>query len=79
MSAVFFLTGILAGLIGGLGVSGQAGLCELLTPTNGALMAIVVAARVKYQDGFKFAVPLYVMLMVLGAVAVVVGIGVGLR
>ncbi|MFI5246337.1 MAG: YfcC family protein, partial [Gemmatimonadales bacterium] len=27
-----------------------AGLCELLTPTNGALMAIIVAARVRYEE-----------------------------
>jgi uncharacterized ion transporter superfamily protein YfcC len=51
-----------------------AGLCELLTPTNGALMAIIVAARVKYEDWFKFAMPLYLMLIVLGAVAVIAGI-----
>jgi uncharacterized ion transporter superfamily protein YfcC len=51
-----------------------AGLCELLTPTNGALMAIIVAARVKYEDWFKFAVPLYLMLIVLGAVGVITAI-----
>lgn len=56
-----------------------AGLCELLTPTNGGLMAIIVAARVKYQDWFKFALPLYLMLIVLGAAAVIVGIATGLK
>lgn len=55
-----------------------AGLCELLTPTNGALMAIIVAARVKYDEWFKFAAPLYLLLMILGAGAVIVGIAVGL-
>jgi len=56
-----------------------AGLCELLTPTNGGLMAIIVAARVKYEEWFKFALPLYLALIALGAVAVVVGIATGLK
>ncbi len=51
-----------------------AGLCELLTPTNGALMAIIVAAKVKYDEWFKFALPLYAALIALGAVAVIIGI-----
>ena len=33
------------------------GLCELLTPTNGALMAILLAARVSYGKWMRFAVP----------------------
>lgn len=56
-----------------------AGLCELLTPTNGGLMAIVVAARVRYDEWFKFAFPLYLALVALGAVAVVAGIVTGIR
>ncbi len=56
-----------------------AGLCELLTPTNGALMAIIVAAKVKYNEWFRFAAPLYAALIVLGAIAVVVGIATGLK
>jgi uncharacterized ion transporter superfamily protein YfcC len=56
-----------------------AGLCELLTPTNGALMAIVVAARVRYDDWLRFAVPLYLALFGLGAVAVIAAIATGLR
>jgi uncharacterized ion transporter superfamily protein YfcC len=56
-----------------------AGLCELLTPTNGALMAIIVAARVKYDEWFKFALPLYLMLILLGAVGVITGIATGLK
>ncbi|MBI1722666.1 MAG: YfcC family protein, partial [Gemmatimonadetes bacterium] len=34
-----------------------AGLCELLTPTNGALMAILAAAGVPYGEWLRFAVP----------------------
>jgi uncharacterized ion transporter superfamily protein YfcC len=56
-----------------------AGLCELLTPTNGALMAIIVAARVRYEEWLRFALPLYLALLGLGAVAVLAAIGIGLR
>ncbi len=56
-----------------------AGLCELLTPTNGALMAILGAARVRYEDWLRFAVPLWAALAALGLGAVLLGIGIGLR
>jgi uncharacterized ion transporter superfamily protein YfcC len=56
-----------------------AGLCELITPTNGALMAIVVAARVRYDEWLRFALPLYVALFGLGAAAVIAAIATGLR
>src|SRR2546429_7841283 len=39
------------------------GLSELLTPTNGALMAILAAAGVRYEDWFRFALPLYLVLL----------------
>jgi len=54
-----------------------AGLTELLTPTNGALMAVTAAAGVKYGDWLEFAVPLFAALMGLGAVAIVVAIAIG--
>jgi len=56
-----------------------AGLCELLTPTNGALMAIIAAAGVRYDEWLKFVVRLFVLLFVLGIIAVMVGIAVGLQ
>lgn len=56
-----------------------AGLCELLTPTNGALMAILAAAGVGYEKWLRFAIPLTLLLLALGGVAVAVGIAVGLR
>ena len=34
-----------------------AGLCELLTPTNGALMAMLAASGVRYEDWLEFVVP----------------------
>jgi uncharacterized ion transporter superfamily protein YfcC len=54
-----------------------AGLTELLTPTNGALMAVTAAAGVKYGDWLKFAIPLFGVLLGLGAIAIVVAIAIG--
>jgi uncharacterized ion transporter superfamily protein YfcC len=54
-----------------------AGLTELLTPTNGALMAVTAAAGVKYGDWLRFAVPLFAALVALGGVAIVVAIAIG--
>lgn len=56
-----------------------AGLCELLTPTNGALMAIVAAAGVRFEQWLKFLFPIYLMIFALGAVAVFLGIALGLK
>ena len=56
-----------------------AGLCELLTPTNGALMAIVVAARVRYDDWLRFAMPMYLGLLGVGVGAVIAAVATGLR
>ena len=56
-----------------------AGICELLIPTNGALMAILGAAKVRYSDWLRFTWPLYLALVGLGLVAVLLGIAVGLR
>ena len=56
-----------------------AGLCDLLTPTNGALMAILAAAGVRYERWVKFAVPMYLLVAAVGMISVVVAIGVGLQ
>ena len=55
-----------------------AGICELVTPTNGALMAMLAAAEVPFDRWFGFAARLCLALFGLGAVAIVVGILVGL-
>jgi uncharacterized ion transporter superfamily protein YfcC len=55
-----------------------AGLCDILTPTNGALMAILAAAGVRYDEWLRFAVPLYFTLVALGAAAVALGMAIGL-
>ena len=54
------------------------GLCELLTPTNGALMAILAAAQVRYEDWLRFAVPVLLLLLAFGAAAVGLGAAIGL-
>jgi uncharacterized ion transporter superfamily protein YfcC len=70
-----------------LGLSGQitvlayqfgGGLCELLTPTNGALMAVLAAARVDYREWVRFAAPLYLALMLAGAVALMAAMSLGI-
>ena len=56
-----------------------AGLCDLVTPTNGALMAILAAGGVRYEDWIKFTGPLYLGLIALGGVAIAVGISINLQ
>jgi uncharacterized ion transporter superfamily protein YfcC len=56
-----------------------AGLCDLITPTNGALMAMLAAAGVRYEDWLKLALPLYGILLALAAVALVVAVALGVR
>ena len=53
-----------------------AGLTDLITPTNGALMAVTAAAGVRYGDWLTFAVPVYAALLVLGAIGIVVAIAI---
>jgi uncharacterized ion transporter superfamily protein YfcC len=55
------------------------GLCELFTPTNGALMAILAAAQVRYEDWLRFALPLLLTLLALGAGALGLGVAIGLQ
>jgi uncharacterized ion transporter superfamily protein YfcC len=51
-----------------------AGLTELITPTNGTLMAVTAAAGVKYGEWLEFAVPIYAALLGVGAAAIIVAI-----
>lgn len=55
-----------------------AGLCELLTPTNGALMAMLVASGVKYDQWLRFVLPIYAALALLGMLAIGAGVALGL-
>jgi uncharacterized ion transporter superfamily protein YfcC len=54
-----------------------AGLCDLITPTNGGLMAIIAAAGVPYDRWIAFAARVYLALFVLGIVALGIGIALG--
>ena len=56
-----------------------AGLCEIVTPTNGALMAILAAAGVPFEKWIRFVFPIYILLFVLGLLAVGIGILIGLK
>jgi uncharacterized ion transporter superfamily protein YfcC len=56
-----------------------AGLAELVTPTNGAMMAIVAAAGVSYEKWLRFALPWMCALLGLGAAAVLLAVAMGLR
>jgi uncharacterized ion transporter superfamily protein YfcC len=56
-----------------------AGLCDMITPTNGALMAIIAYARVGYEEWLGFCLPRYLALMALGAVTIGVAIAIGLQ
>jgi uncharacterized ion transporter superfamily protein YfcC len=55
-----------------------AGLCDLITPTNGALMAMLAAAGVRYDDWLKLAGPLYLLLIGLSLLALTVAVSLGL-
>ena len=55
-----------------------AGLADVVNPTNGALLAMLGAAGVRYEQWFRFAAPLLGGLVVLGGIAVVVAIAIGL-
>ena len=55
-----------------------AGLCDMLTPTNGALLAILAAGGVRYEVWFKFALPWYLGLVALGAASIFVALVLGL-
>jgi len=55
-----------------------AGLTELVTPTNGAVVAVAAASGVKFGDWLSFAVPIYLLMLVFAAITIVVAIVTGL-
>jgi uncharacterized ion transporter superfamily protein YfcC len=55
-----------------------AGLCELVTPTNGALMAMLAAAGVRYEEWLRFVLPIYALLVLLALMALAVAVAIGL-
>src|SRR5207247_1746633 len=98
MAALFFVMGVMAGLVGGLGFGGAAeafvigfrsmayaalliGFARAIAFTldKGALVAILAAAQVRYEDWLRFALPLLLGLLALGASAIGVGVAIGLQ
>jgi len=55
-----------------------AGLCDLITPTNGALMAMLGIAGVRFEEWIRFTAPLWLGLVVLGGVSIALGIAIGI-
>ena len=55
------------------------GLCDMITPTNGALMAILAAGGIRYEEWMKFTFPLYLALVALGAISIAIAIGIDLQ
>jgi uncharacterized ion transporter superfamily protein YfcC len=56
-----------------------AGMCELVTPTNGALMAVLAAAGVRFDDWIRTAWAMIAVVALAGAGGVVLAVGIGLR
>jgi uncharacterized ion transporter superfamily protein YfcC len=56
-----------------------AGLCELVTPTNGALMAMLAASGVRYDEWLRFVLPVVAALVALAVAAIGVAVATGWR
>jgi uncharacterized ion transporter superfamily protein YfcC len=56
-----------------------AGMCELVTPTNGALMAVLAAAGVRFDEWIREGWRMIAVVTLTGAAAVVLGVTIGLR
>jgi len=54
------------------------GLTDLITPTNGGLMAILAAAGVGFDEWWKFVIPRYLVVLGIGAVSVLLAISLGI-
>ena len=51
---------------------------DLLVPTNGALMAIIALAGIPFNKWYKFILLPALLIMLLGAIAMMVAIAIGL-
>lgn len=54
-----------------------AGLADLVTPTNGALMAVLAGAGVRYDRWLRFVVPLFLAALVVAALTIVIAVRLG--
>lgn len=55
-----------------------AGLTEMITPTNGALMAVLLAAAVPFTRWMRFAIGGYAVMMLVGVLGIVAGLVLGI-
>jgi uncharacterized ion transporter superfamily protein YfcC len=55
-----------------------AGITDLIIPTSGTLMAVLATANVPYEEWIRWVFPRWAMMILIGMVAVAVGIAVGL-
>ena len=55
-----------------------AGMCDLITPTNGALMAMLAAAGVRYDQWLRLALPFWAALAALGTAGALLALALGL-
>jgi uncharacterized ion transporter superfamily protein YfcC len=55
-----------------------AGLCELITPTNGGLMAVLAVAGLRYDQWMAFALPMWLLMLAFGAAATLAAMAAGL-
>jgi uncharacterized ion transporter superfamily protein YfcC len=53
-----------------------AGLTDMIIPTSGTLMAVLAIAKVRYEDWLRWVLPVWGMLVLLGGVAIAVGIAI---
>jgi uncharacterized ion transporter superfamily protein YfcC len=56
-----------------------AGLCELVTPTNGALMAMLAASGVRYEEWLRVLLPVLGLLAALAALAIGAAVWLGVQ
>ena len=52
---------------------------DLMTPTYGALLAMLTIAQVPFTKWLRFMLPIYLILLVISASAVVVAVRIGLN
>lgn len=55
-----------------------AGLTDMITPTNGALMAVLLAAAVPFTRWMRFAIGGYAVMMLVGVLGIVAGLVLGI-
>ena len=48
-----------------------AGLCDMLTPTNGALLAMILSAKITYGRWLRFALPGALLVAIVGLIGIV--------